>query len=229
VHCFHCQHPTDMSPVVSEPWGDHSTACLPAGRLCSSPRLHSAVLDAVWCGCCYLLPADWVVNAAGGRRNPEYGTDSAVAIDPGVVNTGLANGFFAEQFGSLVPRFLRPAAEAVVRCAVPVFSLTPQVSAGFVVRAMLAGDEQVAGRFMAHGRVVQPDKVRSECGRTSVSVNCGGERVGVALWLALVVGGSSIAGQQRTTVAWHAAVEPGVGTARRHHIRLCAWQACAQQ
>ena len=84
-----------------------------------------------------------------------------MAIDPGVVNTDLANNFFAGEVGALMPlRFLRPAVEAVVRTLVPHFTLTTELSAHFVVRAMLAADDEVAGRYMAHGRVMQPDTVR---------------------------------------------------------------------
>ncbi|PNW80042.1 hypothetical protein CHLRE_08g375450v5 [Chlamydomonas reinhardtii] len=98
-------------------------------------------------------------------RNPcPHGgaADAAVSVHPGLVATHLANGFFTSRgTGWAAGGPLQPAVEAAVRgfgdLAGPLLMRTPDQSAAVMLHACLAPRGQVAGKYLALGRVASPD------------------------------------------------------------------------
>ncbi|GIL52365.1 hypothetical protein Vafri_8258 [Volvox africanus] len=100
-------------------------------------------------------------------RHPEYGLhDTAVAIHPGIVRTNLANNFFRSYGLSwavgtpLEPlqRLWRHTWDTVGN----VLLATPNQAANRMLVACLDPAEQLAGRYMALGRVYPADKASDD-------------------------------------------------------------------
>ncbi|EFJ45858.1 hypothetical protein VOLCADRAFT_118225, partial [Volvox carteri f. nagariensis] len=95
-------------------------------------------------------------------RHPEYGLyDTAVAIHPGIVRTNLANGFFRTYtLSSVAGTPLEPLRGLWQRAwdkAGQVLLTSPAQAAERMLAACLAPPDQVAGKYLALGRVYSAD------------------------------------------------------------------------
>lgn len=79
---------------------------------------------------------------------------SAVAVHPGIVNTGLAWGFFGNAAGPF-----QPLVAAVQRAMAPLLTRSPRAAAHVVLYAATAPDDEVAGQYVADGSVKKSSKL----------------------------------------------------------------------
>lgn len=90
--------------------------------------------------------------------HPGYGSDSAVSIHPGVVDTHLSTSFFKSTGSTSVP-VLTSAVNFFVDRVGPMMMRTPSSSATSMLHAATAPSSEVAGRYLFHTRVNRPDEV----------------------------------------------------------------------
>lgn len=87
------------------------------------------------------------------------GLVTASSVHPGLVDTPLARGYFMNDFLSVWPQVLQPAARRFMKVVLPTMLIPPSMGANSVVYAALGSDDEVAGQYIEGQHTMQPAKL----------------------------------------------------------------------